>query len=316
MDCEFDALLEVNGLKNNEGVRLTRRRSKFKGRTYSYVEYGALCWRAAPAASPVLAYYAAPVPSSYGKVTSCVSLRHPPVGEYLPYGALAPVAPAARIITAYQAPVQNIPVVYPKSDGSSYEYSYVVIDDTTGDQKSQYELSDGGVVRGQYSFVQPDGYVREVQYTADDVSGFNAVVKNFPAKPSNIEAAPTDDKKEKIVEQPATEQTTTVKAAEDTPPTVAPTEVVTVVVTTDETAKDAEPVPASSPQATTPTESPAEVQTDASPAIVEPKKIILSYDDLIRCATDAARLNAVGGENQPTALTYILLPSLGLNRPC
>ncbi|GBO99113.1 Cuticle protein 8 [Eumeta japonica] len=139
----------------------------------SYVEYGAPVLAAAPAASPVLAQLAAaPVPSSYGKVTSCVSpCVIEPVGEYLPYGAPAPVAPAARIITAYQAPVQNIPVVYPKSDGSSYEYSYVVIDDTTGDQKSQYELSDGGVVRGQYSFVQPDGYVREVQYTADDVSG-------------------------------------------------------------------------------------------------------------------------------------------------
>lgn len=56
-------------------------------------------------------------------------------------------------------------------DTASYEYSYVVYDENTGDQKAQRELSDGSVVRGQYSLIQPDGYVREVQYTADDVKG-------------------------------------------------------------------------------------------------------------------------------------------------
>lgn len=56
-------------------------------------------------------------------------------------------------------------------DPTSYQYSYVVYDDNTGDQKAQREESDGRVVRGQYSLLQPDGYIREVKYVADDVQG-------------------------------------------------------------------------------------------------------------------------------------------------
>lgn len=44
-------------------------------------------------------------------------------------------------------------------------------DENTGDRKAQRELSDGSVVHGEYSFIQPDGYVREVKYTADDLTG-------------------------------------------------------------------------------------------------------------------------------------------------
>lgn len=60
---------------------------------------------------------------------------------------------------------------YSNLQDNGYEYSYVVVDEDTGDQKAQQESSDGSVVRGQYSLIQPDGYIREVQYTADDVSG-------------------------------------------------------------------------------------------------------------------------------------------------
>lgn len=56
-------------------------------------------------------------------------------------------------------------------ESTGYEYSYIVYDDSTGDHKAQRELSDGSVVRGEYSFLQPDGYVREVQYVADDIQG-------------------------------------------------------------------------------------------------------------------------------------------------
>ncbi|XP_018322292.1 cuticle protein 7 [Agrilus planipennis] len=63
---------------------------------------------------------------------------------------------------------------YPK-----YSYNYGVADGLTGDQKSQHEVRDGGVVKGQYSLVEPDGSVRVVDYAADDVNGFNAVVKKI-----------------------------------------------------------------------------------------------------------------------------------------
>jgi len=62
---------------------------------------------------------------------------------------------------------------YPK-----YSYSYGVNDHHTGDQKSASETRDGGVVKGHYSLVQPDGVLRTVEYVADPVHGFQAKVIN------------------------------------------------------------------------------------------------------------------------------------------
>lgn len=50
-------------------------------------------------------------------------------------------------------------------------------DQHTGDLKSQWEHRDGDKVKGSYSVLEPDGSIRTVDYTADDHSGFNAVVK-------------------------------------------------------------------------------------------------------------------------------------------
>lgn len=47
----------------------------------------------------------------------------------------------------------------------------MVYDKNTGDHKSQYELSDGSIVQGEYSLLQPDGFVREVTYIADNTRG-------------------------------------------------------------------------------------------------------------------------------------------------
>lgn len=58
----------------------------------------------------------------------------------------------------------------------SYTYNYAVSDDLTGDVKSQQETRNGDVVMGQYSLVEPDGSIRTVEYEADDIRGFNAVV--------------------------------------------------------------------------------------------------------------------------------------------
>ncbi|PSN37968.1 Cuticle protein [Blattella germanica] len=60
---------------------------------------------------------------------------------------------------------------YPK-----YSYNYGVSDALTGDHKTQAEHRDGDVVKGQYSLVEPDGTLRVVDYTADAINGFNAVV--------------------------------------------------------------------------------------------------------------------------------------------
>jgi hypothetical protein len=57
-----------------------------------------------------------------------------------------------------------------------YSYSYNINDANTGDVKSHEESRSGDTVQGSYSVVESDGSVRRVDYTADDVSGFNAVV--------------------------------------------------------------------------------------------------------------------------------------------
>lgn len=63
-----------------------------------------------------------------------------------------------------------------------YSFKYGVSDPHTGDHKSQHESRVGDVVKGQYSLVEPDGSVRVVDYTADPVNGFNAVVsKSAPS---------------------------------------------------------------------------------------------------------------------------------------
>ncbi|XP_016980776.1 trichohyalin [Drosophila rhopaloa] len=57
-----------------------------------------------------------------------------------------------------------------------YSFAYDVRDSLTGDDKRQEEKRDGDLVKGQYSLIEPDGTRRIVEYTADDVSGFNAIV--------------------------------------------------------------------------------------------------------------------------------------------
>lgn len=67
------------------------------------------------------------------------------------------------------------PYSYPQ-----YSFGYDVQDAITGDNKNQYEVRDGDVVRGQYSLNDPDGTRRIVDYSADSLSGFNAIVRKEP----------------------------------------------------------------------------------------------------------------------------------------
>lgn len=68
-----------------------------------------------------------------------------------------------------------------QSNGDATSFSYDVADPNTGDFKSQTETRVGDIVRGQYSLLDGDGTVRTVDYTADDVNGFNAVVRKDAA---------------------------------------------------------------------------------------------------------------------------------------
>ncbi|KAJ8982766.1 hypothetical protein NQ317_018178 [Molorchus minor] len=61
-----------------------------------------------------------------------------------------------------------------------YTFGYDVNDPFTGDSKSQVESRSGDVVHGSYSLNDPDGTRRIVDYTADPINGFNAVVRRTP----------------------------------------------------------------------------------------------------------------------------------------
>ncbi|XP_014244929.1 larval cuticle protein A1A-like [Cimex lectularius] len=112
------------------------------------------------------------------------------VGDYSNFG-VAPVGFPVRNAVYQPAPVVvSRPVVsqprvlntHLREDAEydanpQYSFSYDVQDSVTGDAKSQSESRSGDVVQGSYSLVEPDGSRRTVDYTADPVNGFNAVVR-------------------------------------------------------------------------------------------------------------------------------------------
>ncbi|KAJ0172240.1 hypothetical protein K1T71_012213 [Dendrolimus kikuchii] len=61
-----------------------------------------------------------------------------------------------------------------------YSYGYDVQDSLTGDYKGHQENRNGDLVTGSYSVVDPDGTRRIVDYSADPLNGFNAVVRREP----------------------------------------------------------------------------------------------------------------------------------------
>lgn len=93
----------------------------------------------------------------------------------LPAGQLYHAAPVAT----YAAPAPAA-VLKTVAQPVLAKYAYDVQDAISGDSKSQVEERDGDVVRGEYSLVDSDGFKRTVQYTADPINGFNAVVNREP----------------------------------------------------------------------------------------------------------------------------------------
>ncbi|GJQ81558.1 hypothetical protein Trydic_g4917 [Trypoxylus dichotomus] len=108
-----------------------------------------------------------------------------------PLGYSAPIASIPRIATplAYSTPFASVAaplsvakaVVAEEYDAHpQYSFGYDIQDGLTGDNKQQHETRDGDVVQGSYSLVDPDGTRRVVQYQADPINGFNAVVSKEP----------------------------------------------------------------------------------------------------------------------------------------
>ncbi|KAG8229061.1 hypothetical protein J437_LFUL005694 [Ladona fulva] len=131
--------------------------------------------------APAVARYAAPA-YAHGAYARPLGYAAP---AYAAHGYAAP----AYAAHGYAAPVAKAVVAAPDyyDPNPQYSYSYSVADAVTGDNKAQHETRSGDVVQGSYSLVEPDGTHRTVDYTADPVNGFNAVVHREGAV---VKAAP------------------------------------------------------------------------------------------------------------------------------
>lgn len=109
-----------------------------------------------------------------------------PLGGYVA-APLAAAPVAARVVAPAPfaaAVVREFDDAYPQ-----YQFAYSVQDGITGDSKAQEEAREGDVVRGSYSLIEPDGVRRTVNYYADPINGFNAVVSRdapFVAAPAPV----------------------------------------------------------------------------------------------------------------------------------
>ncbi|KAE8574104.1 larval cuticle protein A2B [Halyomorpha halys] len=106
-----------------------------------------------------------------------------------PAYAPAPYAYAAKPLAVAAPLAAKAAVVDEYDPNPQYSYAYDVQDALTGDSKTQHEDRDGDVVHGSYSLTEPDGTRRTVDYTADPVNGFNAVVHKEPLVAKAVVAA-------------------------------------------------------------------------------------------------------------------------------
>lgn len=116
------------------------------------------------------------------------------IARALPSSVVAPVA-APIAVAARLADSEFDP-------NPQYSFAYDVHDALTGDSKSQTESRNGGLVQGQYTVVDPDGTRRIVDYSADPINGFNAVVSKAPLVKA-VPAAPLVARTAPVVAAPA-----------------------------------------------------------------------------------------------------------------
>ncbi|CAO1326027.1 unnamed protein product [Diamesa serratosioi] len=92
-------------------------------------------------------------------------------------------------------------VVHTAEAPANYDFNYAVNEQSTGDVHSQWEKAENGVIRGTYQMNDADGFLRTVEYTADDVNGFQANVRREPL--NNVKVIqPVTKIIKKIIAQP------------------------------------------------------------------------------------------------------------------
>ena len=135
----------------------------------------------------IISQYASPL-----TYTAPIAKIATPVAYAAPIAKIAaPIAYAAPVAKIAAAPLVTKTVVSEEYDPNpQYSYGYDIHDSLTGDIKSQQESRDGDVVKGQYSLIEADGTRRVVDYTADPVNGFNALVSKEEPTIAKVAAAP------------------------------------------------------------------------------------------------------------------------------
>ena len=83
---------------------------------------------------------------------------------------------------------------------ANYDFNYAVNEPSTGDVKSQQEKAVNGVIHGSYQMNDADGFLRTVEYTADDINGFQANVRREPLNVKYIQ--PVTKIIKKVIAQP------------------------------------------------------------------------------------------------------------------
>ncbi|XP_047480544.1 uncharacterized protein LOC125033208 [Penaeus chinensis] len=87
---------------------------------------------------------------------------------------------ASRGSQKYRAADGDLESMRVEKEMGSYQYSYDIRSEDTGDMKYHKESRDGDRVTGEYRVREPDGSMRIVRYTADKDNGFQATVEYMP----------------------------------------------------------------------------------------------------------------------------------------
>ncbi|CAF4898785.1 unnamed protein product [Pieris macdunnoughi] len=276
-----------------------------------YINYGGPLSYTGPQFAQISA---APIETlvSLSNARPCVS---PCVIANTPISGLAPIAGTANAqIVAYKSPVANVPIVLANTDDPAigYQYAYAVYDEGTGDKKTQSEQSD-------------------VIYTADDIKGFNAIVKTVAPEPEPSKKESTEEseesketpckKNEQLVEAPKTEEKPTESSVEITEPVntepaeiteTVNTEAVNTETTTTTESQNTETVEAKSEEKTS-EEKPSK-ETPTPTELIKPEfapNALVSYSDIIDCIQS----KRIATANSISPLTYILVPA-PIPKPC
>lgn len=87
----------------------------------------------------------------------------------------------------------------------SYQFGFDVKDDEFTNYQNRKETREGNVIKGSYSVVDSDGFIRTVTYTADPKEGFKAEVVR---EPTDIvikmpKTTPRPEQQQQLYRQPA-----------------------------------------------------------------------------------------------------------------